>query len=477
MYNEKVMLLLHLAVIASAGRLSNEAPQLSVEDLTRMADVVFCGTVIGTEPAEDDYLTSTYGHMTAQTQFRVERVIEGGELGAEVAFRHHVAAESDILRPGGRPSLPTIYNFQPGSRRVVFAWRADDGVLRQVDVETRSKPEMGAFPLPESMVCDGSPSEVVRDALRQLPSDPDPFAATVGIGYLAHTTLRSGWWGRRPIGDLDLDEVVAALRPAFAHPAPRVVKAATYAVRGEAVVPWALDGHPHPIERLDNPVAEALREELIGVVDHPGYGAARSAAAMGLTGVHHPAVLRAALRWSEDPSPQIRASALYILAHYRDSPEANAALDDAHTDPELIRSLPGISLVARRPDIAAALLHSEEMNIADRAARVLALLGGDEAIGALIAGGFKERVDPRVWLVHAESTTEWAPWFAGSLRSRRGNKQAWWMLYRYLGAHGSGIDPLDAEQLLDALATASVKVAGPAERRTLDILRVQRGWD
>jgi hypothetical protein len=114
---------------------------LSLEKLESEADLVFKGTAISSELAQDEWFKPYAGFVAKETEFRIISVLKGEVPVAKLRFRHY---DEDKL-PQGRMFQPQYYHFEAGRTYLVFAKRSESaGFFRQFQANHRGKEDQRA---------------------------------------------------------------------------------------------------------------------------------------------------------------------------------------------------------------------------------------------------------------------------------------------------------------------------------------------
>src|SRR5689334_11274251 len=85
-------------------------PAVSLEKLAEEAGTIFKGTVVSTEPVEDDWFKPVRGFAAYETRFKVVTVLKGGEGKGEISFRHYDEASDAQQMVIG--FMPQYYHFE-----------------------------------------------------------------------------------------------------------------------------------------------------------------------------------------------------------------------------------------------------------------------------------------------------------------------------------------------------------------------------
>ena len=423
------MLGLALVVWACVAQGYPVGPPLSMEKLTAEADIVFKGTVVSGELAQDDWFKPLPDFVVQETQFAVISVIKGVAPGATLRFRHY--DESPQFR--GHMFQPQYYHFQSNRTYVVFAKDTEEAAIyRQLRANHTGKADQGVLLcLDNNPVLARSVSETIWNELTFMLKDTDVSNVTYAIRQLDQ--MSGGQDRYDGTQDFDRTNVLMLVHDLMTDSDSRIAQSAIAVVGsrnpylfdertdfwlatvGSAEVPGLSKMDP----KMRNTGGELYWKDLESIAATAHQAETRAIAVRALGLVREPALRETIDRWLVDKDPAVRASATVLLA---DFPGTNA--------------IQQITLLADDP----------EPKVRECAARAIGYAQQKELVTVL--GGLLADKDRAVRRVASVSLLSFSPKneaVASVLRANLGNKEFEPLFLNALARE-------TPEQYLDALA-------------------------
>ena len=350
---KNVVSLILVGVLVFAGEAAGYfvGPPVNLEKLAAEADVIFKATAVSSKEVRDNSFKSLPGYVPFETQFAIISLIKGSETNI-VRFRHY-----DEIQQGLRGMYqPQLYHFQEKGSYLVFAKKTDaPDVCRQLWESHTIKEDLGVLRcVDDKPVASGTLKEIVRAELVKLLRSPQPTDRIYGIQQLDQMSERPDPF--RSTKDFARSDVLELVGPLMTDANDETARAAItvigsnnpylteeraqywLATVGSAEVPGI--GKMDP--KLKNPGGERFRKELCAIADGGASVATRALAIRSLGLVRNAALVEPLSRWLRDPDPEIRASAVLLLADYPGN-DALKQLTTLAADPA-----PGVRLHAAR---------------------------------------------------------------------------------------------------------------------------------
>jgi hypothetical protein len=301
-------------------------PPLSLEKLTAEADLILKGTVVSSEPVQDEWFKPCVGFVATETEFRVISVLKGNAPGGTLRFHHY--DESKI--PQGRMFQPQYYHFEAGRTYLVFAKRSEAaGVFRQTRANHTGKEDQGVLLCPEDQpVRAKSVKEAIWSQLALMLKSADATNVTYAIHQLDRMSgERESFTDTQ---DFDRTNVLHAVHGSMTSSNAMIAQAAIAAVGShnpylsdERTIHWLatvgsaeVPGMGKMDPKMRNLGGELYWRELVALADGNAAKATRALAIQALGLVREPSLQKAIERWLADPDPAIRASATLLLADF-----------------------------------------------------------------------------------------------------------------------------------------------------------------
>ncbi len=298
-------------------------PAVSLDKMTELADVVFKGKTISTGQVADSPLNPVQGFDRVATRFQVISVFKGAPAGEVFAFHHYTQGN------GGAHYVPQHYEFTNGHSYIVFARRTNSPpIFEALWRNHTSKEDQGVFRAADSLPLTAkSVKEACWLILLALRNSTNADDVVYALRQLDQTSGGRSASSSTPLNDFPREEVVELVRPLFSSRDEDVLRGVIElaGTRNPFMAPdpvyWLVTvgkGHLPGIgsrdPRADNLAARLLSRELAGVADKPANGNIRPLAVRAFGRSAAPELPRNLERWTADPEPQVRQSAIVLLA-------------------------------------------------------------------------------------------------------------------------------------------------------------------
>lgn len=497
----RIMLAVGVLVWASAALAYLVGPPLSLDKLAGEADLVFKGTAVASEPAQDEWFKPIAGFVAEETEFKVISILKGDAPGAAIRFRHYAEAQ----RPQGRMFEPQYYHFDAGKTYLVFAKRSGSaGVFRQLQANHTMKKDQGVL-----LCLDAQPTgaktirETVWEELTRMLKSADATNVTYAIRQLDQMGGRRDNFGDTQ--DFDRTNVMQAIHGSMTNPSAMVAQAAIASVGShnpymsdERTIHWLAtvgSGEVPGMGKMDpqmkNTGGELYWRELVALADSQAPTDTRAMAIEALGLVREPLLMKPIERWLGDSAPAIRAAATVLLADFpgRESCGRLAALadDSAFEVRDCVARASGFSQQMELAGTLSKLLADKDAKVRTTAAMSLLSFSPKNKT---IAGIFRANLDneefKRMFLMALarDKPADYLEGLASAVEEKTSPKNfwggqipaftAWEILFRYL--QGQPPETLKSGKL-DRYLNAMEKVGNYSSSEPRDIFAfyVQRG--
>jgi len=314
------LLSLYMAAIADAYPVG---PALTIDQLVEKSDFICKAVVVSSKAVNDPWFGSVSGFDVQQTDLRIVAVYKGAKL-ANASFRHY----SENMQ-GPLMYSPQHYELAAGRTYLIFASRTEDGtVFRQLMKNHTLQEDQGIL-----LSADHAPhigkmvKEIVWIELTALLNSQQAADVKYAIQHLNRMSDGLGWG--EP-AEFPRDDVLQRLLPLLAHKDLSVANDAIGALssnnpmmRQDYAPGWLATigkGHIPGFGTWDtakpNLGGKHYWKELSAVADSQSGSQARSLAIRALGRAQTPEIRSLALRWVDDPDPQVAAAATLLLSDY-----------------------------------------------------------------------------------------------------------------------------------------------------------------
>ena len=496
-----VMSLAALLACIGVARGYPVGPAVSLEKLTKEADIIFKGSAASGGPVQDEWFKPYRGFHARETRFNVVSIIKGEWSGDKLMFRHY--DENPQLQ--GRMFEPQYYHFETGRTYVVFAKRGGPpGIFLQLWVNHKSKPDQGVL-----LCADDKPvaAKTVKEALwSELMAMLTSASGSDIIYAIGQLDQMSGGRGRYDsTSDFDRKDVLVAVGGSMSSRESKVAQAAIalvgshnpymsgkralfwLATVGSAEVPGIGKMDPN----MKNAGGELYWGDLVALADGKAPNETRAMAIRALGLVHEPLLMKPIVRWLADSAPDIRASATLLLADFSGSETCRhltaLAGDAAPEVRACVARAAGFGQKAEMAGVLATLLVDGEFKVRQAAAMsLLSFSPKNEAIGRIFRANIENEEFAPLFLIAIarENPAEYLDALARTVVEKTEPKHfwggripaftAWAIFFRHLQAQ-----PADEVRSgrLDRYLDAIEKVGkySSSEPRDIYAFYVQRG--
>lgn len=346
-------------------------PPLSLEKLTAEADIIFKGTTVSSEPAQDEWFKPYPDFVTRETRFGVLSVIKGDIPDASIRFRHY----DENPQPQGRMFQPQYYHFQSNRTYIVYAKKTEnETIYRQLWAYHTGKEDQGVLLcVDDKPVTAKTVREVFWSELTRTLKDADAGNVTYAIRQLDQMSNEGNKYDGTQ--DFDRTNVLTCVHGLMTNADSRIAQAAIGVVAsrnpyfsdertafwlatvGSAETPGLSKMDP----KMRNAGGERYWKELVSIADADRPAETRALAIRALGRVRESALLEAIDRWLGNGEAAVRAAATVLLADFPgDDANRRLAVQAADSDPRV------------RACVARAIGFSQQVRLVDVLARLLA---------------------------------------------------------------------------------------------------------
>jgi hypothetical protein len=432
-------------------------PTVSLEDLTAQADIIFKGTAVSTSAVQDEWFKPYAGFIVCGTEFKVISVIKGENSGGQLIFRHY----DDESTVRSMDPYPQYYHFETGRTYLVFAKTGGSpSVFRQLWTSLKTKEDQGVLLCADdNLVSTKTVKDLLWSELMTMLTSPSVSDVLYAIDQL--DKMSSG--DTNSSLDFERGEVAQAVYGLMRSRHAKIAQAAIGLVgshnpymSNEQTFSWlAIVGNVEApcIVKMDSkmktPSGELCWRDFVLLADSQIPEETRALAIRALGLAQDPLLEEAIERWLADPAPEIRASAVLLLADFP-GPETWIHLTAlaADTSPKVracVARACGLMQKVEMADILAKLLVDEDYEVHEAAAMsLLSFPPQDKAIGRVFRANIENEEFKPLFLI-ALARENPAPYLDGLARvvvEKMGPKiywggeipafTAWKILFNYL---------------------------------------------
>lgn len=346
-------------------------PSLSLEKLAAEADIIFKGTAVSIEPAQDEWFKPYPDFVTRETRFGVLSVIKGDIPDASIRFRHY----DENPQPRGRMYEPQYYHFQSNRTYIVFGKKTENAAIcRQLWANHMGKKDQGVLLcVDDKPVTAKTVQEVFWSELTRMLKDADAGNVAYAIRQLDQMSNEGNKYDGTQ--DFDRTNVLYVVHNLMTNAESRIAQAAIGVVAsrnpyfsdertdfwlatvGSAETPGLSKMDP----KMRNVGGERYWKELVSVADADRPAETRAFAIRALGRVRESALLEAIDRWLGDGEAAVRAAATVLLSDFPGADtDRRLAVQAADSDPRV------------RACVARAIGFSQQAKLVDVLARLLA---------------------------------------------------------------------------------------------------------
>ena len=300
---------------------------LTLDELEQTAKVIFKGTVVSSEPVEDESIEDLSGYQPYETIFNVISVFKG-EIAEEkqMTFRHYSLQRN----PSFSNTMPQSYNFEVGKHYFVCANAAAENqdtprVVRQINWDRQvAKQDQGVLASTNNQPHRGKLlSEIYWNELTDAINSPQPASQVYAITQLNKMSSTSFDGHQSFKRDKVVDVIANSIQSeddSVATAAMKLVGAQNYGGGIYELIrlnPKHFQGHNSSVV-LAKPSrsAQSCSEKLIAMANSTRSSKLRSVAIKALLNSANPKLYPLATKWSQDDSELVRAAAAILLADY-----------------------------------------------------------------------------------------------------------------------------------------------------------------
>ncbi len=298
-------------------------PPLTIEQLVEKSDFICKAVAVSSKRVDDPWFEKHSGFDATQTELKIVAVYKGDKL-TRATFRHY----AENLR-GPMMYSPQHYEFAAGRTYLIFAAKTDVAAeFRQITKSHTMLEDQGQL-----LAADNTPhagkaiKEIFWLELTALLNSQQPEDIKYGIRHLNRMSDGLGW--KEPI-EFPRDDVLTRLLPLLSHKDASVADEAIGALssnnpmmRQDYAPGWLATigkGHIPGYGSWDttklNMGGKRYWKELAAFADSQVGAQPRSLAILALGRAETPDIRPLALRWIEDPDPQVAAAATLLLSDY-----------------------------------------------------------------------------------------------------------------------------------------------------------------
>lgn len=302
---------------------------LTLPELEKASKVIFKGTVISSEPVEDNSFKERRSLQSYETVFKVISIVKGEIASSKhVRFRHYRPNGDSFSKNG---SAPQSYNFDKGKHYFVCANLSPKKhevsvVLRQIWDLERAKADQGFLSSINDKPHRGENlSEVYWNELTDAVESRIAASQVYAIRQLNSMSSGTAWNGHQ---SFDREKVVGVIASSIDSNKDAVATAAMKLVLQPSGLEWKSDlirlnpkhfpGHAIQQPTKLNLSAQTCSKRLIAMANSRRSSELRAFAVKSLLNTANAELFPLANKWSRDDSELVRAEAATLLTDFVD---------------------------------------------------------------------------------------------------------------------------------------------------------------